>query len=461
MDAKNYTAHDSSHFDALADQHEQRRVAGLPTLSVLVGSVASARRQWRAWAVRCKRSAVIVAEGMEREWYEAWLRQLLRERDVYLDAEQYVYRRLPGMSSWTQGGLHDKTPHELALLFECAHLDDRAVTPDGLCRWLLMRRLSRQPLTVDELVRAHTNVGEPSPGVRGALGQMLSLLDGGSHPAPLVVSDYANTVCQEEDSVGARAKWLEKAIPHLVQLITSVPRWTVGLAIDESSWDRYTSGTPESFAKAVVEQHVIHVPCWSANRVRQVVTASLARAMPELEPVFVQVACAGASDALVARLIDAVRTGPGCELGRNDVMGGEVAARQPETHSMEESDPWKSLQERFLFELLEHTSDLAGRFQLNASPGFLFGTQLAEVDLLCADLKIAVEIDGYYHFTGPDSYRRDRRKDVLLQQHGFLVMRYLAEDIVPRMGEILQSIRTAVQSRESQSTILDGKEAGT
>jgi hypothetical protein len=238
---------------------------------------------------------------------------------------------------------------------------------------------------------------------------MLSLLDGGSHPAPLVVSDYANTACQEEDSVGARAKWLEKAIPHLVQLITSVPRWTVGLAIDESSWDRYTSGTPESFAKAVVEQHVIHVPCWSANRVRQVVTASLARAMPELEPVFVQVACAGASDALVARLIDAVRTGPGCELGRNDVMGGEVAARQPETHSMEESDPWKSLQERFLFELLEHTSDLAGRFQLNASPGFLFGTQLAEVDLLCADLKIAVEIDGYYHFTGPDSYRRDRR----------------------------------------------------
>jgi hypothetical protein len=194
--------------------------------------------------------------------------------------------------------------------------------------------------------------------------------------------------------------------------------------------------------------------------VRQAVTASLMRAIPELEPVFVEVARTGASDALVESLIEAVRTEPGCDVWRNDAVGGEVAARQPEPHCIEEGDPWKSLQERFLFELLEHTPDLAGRFQLNAEPGFLFGQQPAEVDLLCARLKIAVEIDGYYHFTSPDNYRRDRRKDLVLQQRGFLVVRYLAEDIVPRMGEILQSIRAAVQSRESQFPILEGKEAG-
>jgi hypothetical protein len=359
------------------------------------------------------------------------------------------------------GGLHEKTLHELTLLFERAHLDDRALTADGLCRWLLTRRSSRQPLAVDDLVRAQTSESEQSLDVSGALGQALSLLDGGCHPAFLIVSDDAHDACQDETSIVARTAWLEKAIPHLVQLITSVPRWTVGLATDESTWARYTSRAPESFAKAVAEQHVIHVPCLSVERVRQVVTAGLKRAVPELEPTFVEMARAGASDTLVERLIDAVRTEPRCAVGRKDVQPGEVAERQVETPFLEEGDPWKSLQERFLFELLEHTPDLAGRFRLNAPAGFLFGAQPAEVDLLCAELKIAVEIDGYYHFTGPESYRRDRRKDVLLQQHGFLVLRYLAEDIVPRMAEILQSIRTAVQSRTPQCTIREGKETGT
>ena len=30
---------------------------------------------------------------------------------------------------------------------------------------------------------------------------------------------------------------------------------------------------------------------------------------------------------------------------------------------------------------------------------------------------------------GPDTYRRDRRKDRLLQQNGYLFLRFLAEDI--------------------------------
>ncbi len=118
--------------------------------------------------------------------------------------------------------------------------------------------------------------------------------------------------------------------------------------------------------------------------------------------------------------------------------------------SGDERDPWKSAQEWFLFQLLEHTTDLAGRFQLNGQPGFLFGNQQAEIDLLCPSLKIAVEIDGYYHFTDPDRYRRDRRKDVELQRHDFLVLRFLAEDVVPRMVTVLDSIRAAVRFRESQ-----------
>ena len=36
---------------------------------------------------------------------------------------------------------------------------------------------------------------------------------------------------------------------------------------------------------------------------------------------------------------------------------------------------------------------------------FRFGPRLAEVDLLCRSRRIAIELDGYFHFLGPDGYR--------------------------------------------------------
>ena len=62
-------------------------------------------------------------------------------------------------------------------------------------------------------------------------------------------------------------------------------------------------------------------------------------------------------------------------------------------------------------------------------------------------MNLAVEIDGYYHFQNPDSYRRDRRKDMELQKHGYLVVRVLAEDVVCRLEEVLETILAAVAFR--------------
>ena len=38
-----------------------------------------------------------------------------------------------------------------------------------------------------------------------------------------------------------------------------------------------------------------------------------------------------------------------------------------------------------------------------------------EVDLLSAESQIAIELDGVQHLANAEAYRRDRRKDVLLQ----------------------------------------------
>jgi very-short-patch-repair endonuclease len=56
-----------------------------------------------------------------------------------------------------------------------------------------------------------------------------------------------------------------------------------------------------------------------------------------------------------------------------------------------------------------------------------FGT--LEVDLLCADARLAIELDGGQHLADPIAYRRDRRKDQLLQENGYFVLRFLAEDV--------------------------------
>ena len=71
-----------------------------------------------------------------------------------------------------------------------------------------------------------------------------------------------------------------------------------------------------------------------------------------------------------------------------------------------------------------------------------------EVDLLCEDARIAVELDGAQHLADEEAYRRDRRKDALLQEHGYFVLRFLAEDVGKRLDGVLDAILRALSHRE-------------
>jgi len=97
--------------------------------------------------------------------------------------------------------------------------------------------------------------------------------------------------------------------------------------------------------------------------------------------------------------------------------------------------------EAFLFRRLETLPETAGRFRLNIELLIPFdGWGKLEVDFLCADARLAIELDGAQHLSDPDAYRRDRRKDSLLQQNGYFVLRFLAEDVGARLNEILDTI---------------------
>jgi len=108
----------------------------------------------------------------------------------------------------------------------------------------------------------------------------------------------------------------------------------------------------------------------------------------------------------------------------------------------------RSATEEFLFRRLETLVETRGRFVLNESLAIPFDQQgRMEIDLLCADARVAVELDGGQHLGDPEAYRRDRRKDQLLQEHGYLVLRFLAEDVGKDLDFVLDTILRALSNR--------------
>jgi len=106
----------------------------------------------------------------------------------------------------------------------------------------------------------------------------------------------------------------------------------------------------------------------------------------------------------------------------------------------------RSAAEAFLYRRLETLPATSGHFHLNQELPIPFdGTGKMEVDLLCKDKRLAIELDGPHHFADAEAYRRDRRKDTLLQEHGYHVLRFLSEDVSGRLSEVLDAILRALE----------------
>lgn len=116
----------------------------------------------------------------------------------------------------------------------------------------------------------------------------------------------------------------------------------------------------------------------------------------------------------------------------------------------------RSVSEAFLFRRLETLTETRGRFRLNQLLPIAFDNQgRMEVDFLDAEARLVIEIDGSQHLGDPAAYRRDRRKDALLQESGYVVLRFLAEDLSRDLEATLDAILRAISNRARR-----GREAG-
>jgi len=135
---------------------------------------------------------------------------------------------------------------------------------------------------------------------------------------------------------------------------------------------------------------------------------------------------------------------------------GQVA-REPEPDA-EGAERARSATEAFLYRRLETLADTAGRFRLNVELPIPFdGWGRMEVDLLDAEARIAIELDGARHLADAEAYRRDRRKDMLLQENGYLVLRFLAEDVGTHLDLVLDAILRALSHQRGQQPARHGR----
>ncbi|MGD0767223.1 MAG: DEAD/DEAH box helicase family protein [Tepidisphaeraceae bacterium] len=124
-------------------------------------------------------------------------------------------------------------------------------------------------------------------------------------------------------------------------------------------------------------------------------------------------------------------------------------AKSPDSNA-ESVDRARSATEAFLFRRLETLRETAGCFRLNVELPIAFdGWGKMEVDLLATKTRLAIELDGGQHLADADAYRRDRRKDMLLQENGYLVLRFLAEDVGKRLDAVLDAILRALSNRNA------------
>ncbi|MFN0077433.1 MAG: TOTE conflict system archaeo-eukaryotic primase domain-containing protein [Prosthecobacter sp.] len=118
-----------------------------------------------------------------------------------------------------------------------------------------------------------------------------------------------------------------------------------------------------------------------------------------------------------------------------------VHATHSHSADAEGADRARSASEAFIFRRFETLPELKNRFRLNALLPIAFDDRgQMEVDLLCEEAKLVIEIDGAQHLGDAEAYRRDRRKDALLQAHGYFVLRFLADDLGKHLDVILDTV---------------------
>jgi very-short-patch-repair endonuclease len=395
----------------LLDRQQLRRLQGIPTLSVLVGPVGVGIQTWKRWSGA--RPVAITPNAPLSQIVTSWTASAvtsgcLRAAAITWYAKVTALPPSDAESRWSKMTLHDLD----GVLESIPFPRDAA----ALCRRLLA--VERKTSLVDagsiaELLCAESRARGESP--EAFVANLASLMSATSCPTILLLP---------------RREELEQAVRFLSRLLGAAPTFPAALAIADDVAESVLRQSPEDHWLALLREGIIRVEGVKRETIEERLQgAGLSHDLASSMDIIV---ASGASPDAVDQFVEAAR----------------ALVPQP---SEADEDRARSSAERCLFGLLESLPQTAGVFQLNQRLDFQHGSAAAEADLFAPGYKLVVEIDGsYYHLGSKESYRRDRRKDWLLQQHGYRVLRFLADDVVARLEEILETILAALDGCRSE-----------
>lgn len=110
---------------------------------------------------------------------------------------------------------------------------------------------------------------------------------------------------------------------------------------------------------------------------------------------------------------------------------------------------YRSDHEQILHKLLVHDGRVPEAFQSNHKvPGG--SAKRYEVDLWCAALKLALEVDGGQHVSNDRQRRKDAERDADLAAAGILTVRVHAAEVISDPSTVLSYVRSRIETRRTE-----------
>jgi hypothetical protein len=408
---------DTSSTTGTLTRHQARRAGGVPTITALVGPTALGHRLWRAWVGGDRRPCAIAEATEPSAFLAVWVgaafaaaapadRAVAWLASATGRAVEAMARDVERMTRYDLDALRGSVPvnpHGAGATAAFLILNDRA-TGVAIDSARFVRELGDGPLAPDGVARTVLAVAELYPPELW--------------PALLLIP-----------TAGAPEEWGLFAARALERVAVAEPRAPVAVALTAEAYERLTGRHSDARAVALLREGFVEVRGVGGNELEGRLRAA------GVEPSPTAVDCLTA-DGLAEEVADAF-------------VAAARSVRAPTTDDL--ASDFRSVHESFLFEQLESMPQTAGLFRPNCPMGFRHGTQAAEGDLVAESLKLVVEVDGAFYHLNPDQYRRDRRKDWLYQREGYLVLRFLADDVVGDLELVLNTILEAVALRRASA----------
>lgn len=399
--------------------HQAQRCQAVPTLSVLQGDAVAARQLWTLGLNQTQQQTSFGVYTSLAALLETWLLGIARPGDLRSRILQKIAPLAGRSETELAGWLNRSSAYERQLFWQqLAPLGEDVGWLRSLLDWLPVSPNSGTPTRpLLQALQAHQGADHAS--VRSGFAVVARL-----YP-PTAVPGIGVLAWGD----GVRA---EQALTALARLVEAVPQLPIALVLGAEQLQDLLHELPESRTKALLRGGLIEVPTWERENIRQ----WLGDRAPQ--------------DKQVQPLLSLAKThGTTPELLDVALTLLEPAQPLDRAKTEEAESQYRSQAEWFLAQYLEARPTTMGHFQVNAQLEIDFGGRPMEVDFLDATAKIVIELDGYYHFQSEEAYRRDRRKDQLLQQQGFWVLRFLSQDVVSHLETILGAIDQALASRSS------------